>query len=166
MQRADKPLGLAFALIQERCERSEELAHVESSLKSRVVVHEYEHAGQPSKRPAERDAGASAVSFGSWRRRDALTWSRRSRHMVASRGDITLTWCFDREACITMALAADDSTLESFRITLHTCKPELRPNGRDRRPPEAQGGDNMVSVLPKRHSVHVDSQSWLTDSSE
>eukprot|EP00965_Chrysotila_dentata_P225621 6194880-Pleurochrysis_carterae.AAC.2 len=65
-----------------------------------------------------------------------------------------------------MALAGDEEASKSLRITLHTYKPELRPNGRDRRPPEAQGGDNMVSVLPKRHSVLVDSQSWLTDSSE
>eukprot|EP00965_Chrysotila_dentata_P220824 6192010-Pleurochrysis_carterae.AAC.7 len=60
-----------------------------------------------------------------------------------------------------MALAANENVSESLSITLHTYKPELRTNGSDRRPPEAQGGDNMVSELPNRHSVHVASQSWL-----
>eukprot|EP00965_Chrysotila_dentata_P220825 6192010-Pleurochrysis_carterae.AAC.8 len=67
-------------------------AHGIGGLESRVVVHEHEHiletvkagayegsrdigllgefasahAGQPSRRPADREAGASAVSFGSW----------------------------------------------------------------------------------------------------
>eukprot|EP00965_Chrysotila_dentata_P111062 3670631-Pleurochrysis_carterae.AAC.1 len=48
-------------------------------------------AAQPSRRPDESDAGASAVSFGSRRRRDAPMWRRRCRQMVASRGDITFT---------------------------------------------------------------------------
>eukprot|EP00965_Chrysotila_dentata_P018607 619583-Pleurochrysis_carterae.AAC.2 len=38
-----------------------------------------------------------------------------------------LTWCFDREACIAMALAGDEGASESLEITLHTYKPELRP---------------------------------------
>eukprot|EP00965_Chrysotila_dentata_P049412 1638243-Pleurochrysis_carterae.AAC.1 len=65
-----------------------------------------------------------------------------------------------------MARAANEGASESLRIFFHTYKPELRPNGSGRRPPEAQGGDNMASDLPNRHSVHVDSQSWQTDSSE
>eukprot|EP00965_Chrysotila_dentata_P037446 1245578-Pleurochrysis_carterae.AAC.1 len=43
-------------------------------------------------------------------------------------------------------------------ITLQTYRPALRPNGSERRPPVAQGGDSKARVLPKRHSVEVDSQ--------
>eukprot|EP00965_Chrysotila_dentata_P254429 6211865-Pleurochrysis_carterae.AAC.1 len=54
----------------------------------------------------------------------------------------------------------------SLKIALHTYRPELRLKGRHSRPPDAQGGDNMAKVLPNRHSVEVDSQSWLTESRE
>eukprot|EP00965_Chrysotila_dentata_P151629 5011418-Pleurochrysis_carterae.AAC.1 len=65
-----------------------------------------------------------------------------------------------------MARAANEGASESLRIAFHAYKPELRPNGIDRRLPEAEGGDNMASNLPNRHFMHADSQRWLTDSSE
>eukprot|EP00965_Chrysotila_dentata_P180837 5969334-Pleurochrysis_carterae.AAC.3 len=65
-----------------------------------------------------------------------------------------------------IALAAHEDGVLSLKITLHTYNPELRLNGRHSRPPEAQGGDSMAKVRPKRHSVEVDSQIWFTDSSE
>eukprot|EP00965_Chrysotila_dentata_P184374 6086777-Pleurochrysis_carterae.AAC.1 len=65
-----------------------------------------------------------------------------------------------------IALAAYEGGAWSLNITLHTYRPELRLKGRHSRPPDAQGGDNMAKVLPKRHSVEVDSQSWLTESRE
>eukprot|EP00965_Chrysotila_dentata_P194225 6176236-Pleurochrysis_carterae.AAC.3 len=68
---------------------------------------------------------------------------------------MTLTWCCEREACMAIALAAYEGGA-----------PELRLKGSDSRPPDAQGGESMASVLPKRHSVEVDSQSWFTDSRE
>eukprot|EP00965_Chrysotila_dentata_P092764 3062659-Pleurochrysis_carterae.AAC.1 len=64
--------------------------------------------------------------------------------MVASRGDMTLTWCLDREACMAIALAVHEGGASSLKITLHTYRPELRLNGRHRRPPVAQGGDSMA----------------------
>eukprot|EP00965_Chrysotila_dentata_P086487 2854600-Pleurochrysis_carterae.AAC.1 len=79
---------------------------------------------------------------------------------------MTFTWCREREAWIAIALAAFEGKAESLKITLQTYKPALRPKGSERRPPAAQGGDSNASVLPKRHSVEVDSQSWLTDKSE
>eukprot|EP00965_Chrysotila_dentata_P180069 5946015-Pleurochrysis_carterae.AAC.2 len=84
--------------------------------------------------------------------------------MVASCGDITSTWCLDLKAC--MAMARAPAAEGEASLTLHTYNPELRPKGSARRPPVAVGGKSMASVLPKRHSVDVDSQSWLIDSSE
>eukprot|EP00965_Chrysotila_dentata_P118569 3920137-Pleurochrysis_carterae.AAC.2 len=55
-------------------------------------------AEHPSSLPVESEAGASAVTLGSCRRREDPTCRRRWRQMVASRGDMTLTWCLDREA--------------------------------------------------------------------
>eukprot|EP00965_Chrysotila_dentata_P232416 6198960-Pleurochrysis_carterae.AAC.2 len=75
-------------------------------------------------------------------------------------------WCLDREACMAIALAEHEDGVRSLKIALHTYKPALRLNGRHSRPPEAQEGDSMAKVRPKRHSVEVDSQSWFTDSSE
>eukprot|EP00965_Chrysotila_dentata_P163383 5396431-Pleurochrysis_carterae.AAC.5 len=65
-----------------------------------------------------------------------------------------------------IALAAHEGGARSLKITLHTYRPELRLKGRHSRPPDAQGGKSMARVLPKRHSVEVDSQSWLTESRE
>eukprot|EP00965_Chrysotila_dentata_P128710 4254799-Pleurochrysis_carterae.AAC.1 len=65
--------------------------------------------------------------------------------MVASRGDMTLTWCLDREASwMAIALAAHEGGAWSLKITLHTYRPELRLKGRHSRPPDAQGGDNIA----------------------
>eukprot|EP00965_Chrysotila_dentata_P121838 4027338-Pleurochrysis_carterae.AAC.1 len=76
------------------------------------------------------------------------------------------TWCRERKAWIAIALAAFEGKTESLKITLQTYKPALRQKGSERCPPAAQGGDSKASVLPKRHSVEVDSQSLLTDKSE
>eukprot|EP00965_Chrysotila_dentata_P122000 4032769-Pleurochrysis_carterae.AAC.1 len=65
-----------------------------------------------------------------------------------------------------IALAVHEGGASSLKITRHTYSPELRLNGRHSRPPVAQGGDSIAKVLPKRHSVEVDSQSWFTDSRE
>eukprot|EP00965_Chrysotila_dentata_P257524 6212913-Pleurochrysis_carterae.AAC.2 len=51
-------------------------------------------------------------------------------------------------------------------IALHTYRPALRRKGSDSRPPEAQGGESMASVLPNRHLVDDDFRSWLTDNNE
>eukprot|EP00965_Chrysotila_dentata_P120061 3971350-Pleurochrysis_carterae.AAC.2 len=72
---------------------------------------------------------------------------------------MTLTWCREREACIAIALAAHVGEMQSFKIILHTYRPELQLKGSESRPPEAQCGDSMDNVLPNRYSVEVDSQS-------
>eukprot|EP00965_Chrysotila_dentata_P102038 3368434-Pleurochrysis_carterae.AAC.1 len=58
-----------------------------------------------------------------------------------------------------IALAAGRDISISLKTTRRTYKSALREKGRDRRPPELQGGDNMASVPPNLHSVEVDSQS-------
>eukprot|EP00965_Chrysotila_dentata_P212338 6186968-Pleurochrysis_carterae.AAC.9 len=72
--------------------------------------------------------------------------------MVASRADMTLIWCRDREACIAMALAAYEGRAESLKTTpTHTSQGYVQTAMRNVR--QKRGGETTWGACDRIDSA-------------